>query len=56
MNQNLKGPDNANGIIWASVIMSALGVVWGSCRPKTGIGWQWHVIASLRSSILPDGK
>jgi len=33
MNQNFKkGPDDANGIICASAIMSALGIViWGSC-------------------------
>jgi len=58
MNHNFKkGPDNANGIIWASAIMSALGVViWGGCQLKTGIGWQWHVIASSRSSILPNSE
>jgi len=55
MNHNFrKGPDDANGIIWASAIMSALGVVvWGGCQLKMGIGWQWQVIASSRSSILP---
>jgi len=42
MNQNLKkGHHVRNGIIWASAIVSALGVViWGGCQPKTGIiGW-----------------
>jgi len=52
-----KGPDDANGITWASAIVSALSiVVWAGCQPKTGIGWQWHVIASSRSSVLPDSK